>query len=933
MNFVRILYIFIIFLSACAHVCETHASLVYSNAKQFNDKAYDYRYVNIDTTEYYAKRVLSSSKDNDECAFAMENLAFVSYHQMCYAASLKNISEARRQTKNTLSLLCLDVMEMKVAQRTGDFLRFHAAMQYAQNRLWRIEQEETKLDPREKKRLAYARSEMHIIASTYYYYIHKEDDSRIELLMAKPDINRELDISQWLNYHYMLGSGGMIDDADEEKLLLQQVIQVSERVGNKYFHANALQALAEHTKNDSMALEAYRIFTEYGDILQSAASLRTLSELSFEKGEYDKSLHFILKALEYVQEQHQKDSCRELMWELQIEERLAMTYAALGEHEQMHKHRQAYLDCLSKMRQDEFSSQRQMQILLMRRSLYGKLLFLSLLTFIIAIAFMLLWRRKKRNGVAFLEEINNKIESVKEEVESLSILLSQEKISNIQSRAKVALVNDSLPIIERLVHPTATDSFIKDLLDEIKRRADILTNWISVKAGKLPMTISSFPVQSILETILHNRVSFERKGVKLIVPQTSSVVKADRVLTLFMLNTLCGNALKFTPSGGEVRISVEEDTDYVQLSVIDTGVGFHATENTKENKGHGFGLSNCQGIINKYRKMSQRFSVCAMGHHDNREGGCCVWFRLAKVLVVLFFIVQPSLMFSAERDSVTLYNYEAERALLDNDWNKYERYNELCLKHHFATTSDPDLPTFTSRVEQLERWGEILIYTSCFMLFVSTSFFVLLIRRTEKNTRKLLLAQESLDDIIDVRARLQYEYERVYCQNQIMDNCLSSIKHETMYYPARINQILDDKQAMCDRRELMELCQYFTELYRTLAEQCLRQLREPVFRRGIVDLSTIIEGIAPVNVIADKDLLTYLIQITDCHEPVVLQQDNEVKVTFPGSMTFSSGSDQLDAMTVREIIRIHDAFSGYPGLKLYNDNNMITFTLWKHSKS
>ena len=40
-----------------------------------------------------------------------------------------------------------------------------------------------------------------------------------------------------------------------------------------------------------------------------------------------------------------------------------------------------------------------------------------------------------------------------------------------------------------------------------------------------------------------------------------------------MLNTLADNARKFTEEGGSVHVSAQGGTDYVELSVTDTGKG------------------------------------------------------------------------------------------------------------------------------------------------------------------------------------------------------------------------------------------------------------------------------------------------------------------------------------------------------------------------
>ena len=94
----------------------------------------------------------------------------------------------------------------------------------------------------------------------------------------------------------------------------------------------------------------------------------------------------------------------------------------------------------------------------------------------------------------------------------------------------------------------------------------------------------------------------------------------------------------FTPSGGHVRVEARIIEEAVEISVSDSGCGmtqeqidclFNAkvivdeqlgTTTTQSSaavgvkkKSHGFGLINCKGIIEKYKKLSSIFSVCHIG--------------------------------------------------------------------------------------------------------------------------------------------------------------------------------------------------------------------------------------------------------------------------------------------------------------------------------
>lgn len=108
---------------------------------------------------------------------------------------------------------------------------------------------------------------------------------------------------------------------------------------------------------------------------------------------------------------------------------------------------------------------------------------------------------------------------------------------------------------------------------------------------------------------------------------------ADRVQQVLVI--LLDNALKYTPAGGKISLSVEWNSDIV-VSVCDTGPGvaeedllyvfdrFYKADKAHSDEGIGLGLSIAQEII---QKMGQRIWV------ENREnpGGACFMFSLDKI--------------------------------------------------------------------------------------------------------------------------------------------------------------------------------------------------------------------------------------------------------------------------------------------------------------
>ncbi len=108
--------------------------------------------------------------------------------------------------------------------------------------------------------------------------------------------------------------------------------------------------------------------------------------------------------------------------------------------------------------------------------------------------------------------------------------------------------------------------------------------------------------------------------------------------------------------------------------------------------------------------------------------------------------------------------------------------------------------------------------------------------------------QETVENAGNERQRALYERARLKVQNQILDNCLSTIKHESMYYPSRIKQMLPALEGESDAaarkekaRSLKELVEYYKEIYTLLVAQADRQADMACFRGEKLRLADVVE--------------------------------------------------------------------------------------------
>ena len=272
------------------------------------------------------------------------------------------------------------------------------------------------------------------------------------------------------------------------------------------------------------------------------------------------------------------------------------------------------------------------------------------------------------------------------------------KRQNLIKKACLAIVNGINPYIDRIlneVHKLTERGYIDnakikkekyqyidELVTTINEYNDILALWIKMKQGTLSLNIETFSLNELFELLGKGRRAFEMKNQKLEIEPTTVMVKADRALTLFMINTLAENARKYTPEGGTIKVyaRITEDA-YVEISVEDNGRGISEEdvahiigekvydsrvigmknaadpEVLKENKGSGFGLMNCKGIIEKYKKTNDLFRGCVFDVESELGKGSRFYFRLPSGVrkamgVLLLCLLLPLGMVSCLHDSI-----------------------------------------------------------------------------------------------------------------------------------------------------------------------------------------------------------------------------------------------------------------------------------------
>ncbi|MBQ4042212.1 MAG: DUF5113 domain-containing protein, partial [Prevotella sp.] len=627
----------------------------------------------------------------------------------------------------------------------------------------------------------------------------------------------------------------------------------------------------------------------------------------------------------------------------------------------------------------------------------------------------------------------NDLDTLRDQLSILRLQYSDAQRAMVEQRARVSIISGMLSLIERLRHAVSRkdNDYAREITRDIEQQNAMLTQWIKLNQGKISPKIETFPISDILSIVEQSRQNLAAQGITLEVQgdkvqgdkvQSDKVqstkdkspfkgdlegllVRADKSLTLFIINTLIDNARKAITGKGRITITITPQPNCLSIAIADTGKGMTATQlehlfevkplkdEAQEGRGgYGFGLQNCRGIIDRYRKISSIFSVCHIEAQSAVGKGTTITFTLPSVLKMLIMLLVMSVSQSAfakpgddieryadslyqcnvegrfreaslyadtcktfthnsldvpEDKQVTflsIYNETAVAALALHQWHRYQYYNYLYTQLYKQATADKTLPDYSKKKEQGELIANIamvvvlLLIASLLPLMWFTYLRPLLRQRREVRRQQTLLEEEIV--------KAQIAYDRIHVQNNIVSNQLSTIKHETMYYPTRIRQLLDagDSQS----QEVDDTVAYYAKLYTLLSRQMVGgEAQQSHFSVKKIDLSTLTSHplvpstlspstLSPcpshLSVLANEELLTYLQLLLKRHnsgtapEVRVVEDSapnpryvtlaftmNQSDITPESLLTlFTPNTPHTDYLVMRQIVReIADATLAY----------------------
>jgi signal transduction histidine kinase len=399
-----------------------------------------------------------------------------------------------------------------------------------------------------------------------------------------------------------------------------------------------------HLKRGLELCESFDIPYAHGILYQE------MSDVEWIKGNFDKSRYWITKALEIAEKNHftaDIGTCCKMLANLALNEKDYIRHRdyvwkadsirnELTGETALKSARELEVKYETEKKELQLAGQ---QAVIGRQRAVGFALAggLALLAVILFLLWYMLWMRSKRNRAlsalnTALGERNDALAEMNATKDKFFSIISHDlRNPALAQRNALQMLSDRSGQWDA----ATLKEFYRELLDSADSNVELLNNllnWAQVQTGRMQFnpTATDLP-DTIRDEIRQIRRMAEQKGVNFNVEMPDhAIVTADPRMLATIVRNLLTNAVKFTPEGGTVTLSVENiDATKTEITVADTGIGMTPEQiaslsrldsrpsqrGTAGERGTGLGLTVCREMLERHGSTLQIES------HPNR-GSC-----------------------------------------------------------------------------------------------------------------------------------------------------------------------------------------------------------------------------------------------------------------------------------------------------------------------
>lgn len=201
----------------------------------------------------------------------------------------------------------------------------------------------------------------------------------------------------------------------------------------------------------------------------------------------------------------------------------------------------------------------------------------------------------------------------------------KEFVANVSHELRTPLTNvrsyaETLLDAGRDIPQEVASSFLDIIITETDRMTHIVQDLLTLSrldAGDAELILSRFPFGDAIESVTRaNALSAKQRGHQLVYdpPESLPLIVGDRSRLEQVMMNIIGNAVKYTPDGGHIRITAGSAENLVWMEVCDDGIGipekdrahifdrFYRVDKarSRESGGTGLGLSIAQEIVQRH---------------------------------------------------------------------------------------------------------------------------------------------------------------------------------------------------------------------------------------------------------------------------------------------------------------------------------------------
>jgi len=196
----------------------------------------------------------------------------------------------------------------------------------------------------------------------------------------------------------------------------------------------------------------------------------------------------------------------------------------------------------------------------------------------------------------FLSTAAHELRTLLTSILGFSEILLKRKLDEEKKNKFLKIINEE---------SVSLSSLINDLLDLSR-----IESGIGFKIKKVPSEIK----EVVLENVDFFRAQTDKHTFKVNLPHDLVKIEADKNKINQVMENLISNAVKFSPQGGEITVSIEQSEEKAKISITDTGIGipekdlshvfekFYRAENASSEAigGTGLGLAIVKYIVESH---------------------------------------------------------------------------------------------------------------------------------------------------------------------------------------------------------------------------------------------------------------------------------------------------------------------------------------------